>query len=137
MPYLIATALVLGLMAQLSMESCLLRLLYRALILVWLAIMSRELLLIGDSNVRRFYSKLGSQVQLLEFAQARSLEELNTAIQTVKASYKIVVFAFITNLIVNCGEENPNPIDRAEALEDLFHTTISMIRLVIPLFLSL
>ena len=68
--------------------------------------MSREVLIIGDSNVRRFYNKLGRQVKSLEFVQARDYDEAMSALPSIKPGYRFIVFAFITNLVVNAGEED-------------------------------
>ena len=89
--------------------------------------MSREVLLIGDSNVRRFYSKLGNQVKNLDFVQARSTEELAIALQSVQVTYKFVIFAFITNLIITAGEEGCQPQTRLNAITELFSTTIPLL----------
>ena len=90
--------------------------------------MSREMLIIGDSNVRRFYPRLGSQTKSLDFVQARSMEELTTALGSVAQTFKIIVFACLTNLIVSAGEEAANPTDRLTALEDLFNELAQMFR---------
>ena len=88
--------------------------------------MSREILIIGDSNVRRFYNKLGRQVKMLAFVQARDLEEATTAMQSVTSDYKFVVFAFITNLIINAGEEGQNSVDRTSAISEMFDNLLTL-----------
>ena len=89
---------------------------------------TREYLIIGDSNVCRFYSRLGLQSHNLEFIQARSFEEATTALNSIQPAYKFVVFAFITNLIVAAGDECSNPIDRTTAIEDLFNTLLQLLK---------
>ena len=92
--------------------------------------MSREVLIIGDSNVRRFYNKLGRQVKQLEFIQDRNLEEASAAFELVKPDYKFVVFAFVTNLIINAGEEAQNAVDRVNSISEMFDNLLGIMRRV-------
>ena len=89
---------------------------------------SRDYLIIGDSNVRRFYSKLGLQSHNLNFVQARSFEEATTALTAVQPSYKFIIFAFITNLIVTAGDDCSSPIDRLSSIEDLFNNLLRLLQ---------
>ena len=89
---------------------------------------ARDYLIIGDSNVRRFYNKLGRQVKTLEFVQARDYEEAVTALQSVNPSFKLVVFAFITNLIINAGEDGQDPSDRLSAISEMFNGLLQMLK---------
>ena len=88
----------------------------------------REYLIIGDSNVRRFYHKLGLQSHNLTFVQARSFEEVGAAMSAIGPTYKFVVFAFITNLIVTAGEECADHVDRSNAIEELFTSLLQVVR---------
>ena len=88
----------------------------------------RDYLIIGDSNVRRFYSRLGLQSHNLEFIQARSLEEATNALTSVLPTYKFIILAFITNLIVAAGDECSNPVDRLTAIDELFNTLLQLLR---------
>ena len=89
----------------------------------------RELLLLGDSNVKRFYTKIGlTQAQSIDFVQARNMDEVSTALSAVKATYKIVVLAFLTNLIVDSGDAATNDVDRLSCIEETFNTVVPMIR---------
>ena len=90
--------------------------------------MSREVLILGDSNVRRFYNKLGRQVKTLDFVQARDLDEVTTGLQSVNSSYRIVVFAFVTNLIISAGEAGQHPSDRLNAITELFNSLLVLLR---------
>ena len=87
--------------------------------------MSREVLILGDSNVRRFYNKLGRQLKTLEFVQARDLDEVGQALQSINSNYWIVVFSFLSNLIVNAGEESQNKIDRINAISEMFNSLLA------------
>lgn len=95
-------------------------------------IQAREYLVLGDSNVNRFYTKIGlSQTQNLDYVQARNFDEVSTALNNIKRSYKIVVMAFWSNLIVTAGENSTNDVDRMSAIDDLFNNVIPLIRLVL------
>lgn len=92
-------------------------------------IQAREYLVLGDSNVRRFYTKIGlSQAQNLEFSQVRNVDELSTALSSIKRSYKFVVMAFWSNLIVDAGETASNDVDRMTAIDDMFNSIIPLLR---------
>ena len=90
--------------------------------------MSKEFLVLGDSNVRRYYIKLGTQVKNLEFVQARNLEEAETSLQSINVGYKFIVFAFITNLIVTAGEEASSAQGRLNAIQDVFDSLLTLIK---------
>ena len=88
-----------------------------------------EFLILGDSNVKRFYTKLGlTQAQNITFVQARNLNEASGAIDSIKDCYKFVILAFITNLIVDAGEAATNDVDRVSAVEEMFNSIIPLIR---------
>ena len=88
-----------------------------------------EFLIIGDSNVKRFYTRIGlAQAQNINFVQARNVNELSTAISSVSDAYKYVVLAFITNLIVDAASPAANDVDRASAVEEMYNTVIPLIR---------
>lgn len=88
----------------------------------------REILVLGDSNVQRFYSKLGLAAQLLDFHRVRNKEELTEALKAVKSCYKFIIMAFLTNLIVSAGDESANNADRLCAVELLFNEILPLIR---------
>ena len=90
--------------------------------------MSREFLIIGDSNVRRFHLKLGTQLKDVEFVQARTIEEVTGSLQAINTAYKFVVFAFITNLIVTASEEGSTPQERLNAIGELFSCLLPLIK---------
>ena len=92
---------------------------------------TRDLLILGDSNVKRFYTRIGlTQAQTLDFVQARNMTEVSTALGAFKTTYKIVVLAFITNLIIDSGDAAVNDVDRMSCIEETFNTVIPMIRYV-------
>ena len=98
---------------------------------------AREYLLLGDSNVSRFYTKIGlSQAQNLAYVQARNVEEVSAALGNIQRSYKVVVMAFWSNLIVAAGEPASNDVDRMSAIEEVFNLVVPLIRFVIEILVS-
>lgn len=91
--------------------------------------MSKEILIIGDSNVKRFYSRLGLQAQNLDVVAARNYTEVAQAVQTsLKNSFKFIVLACITNLIIAAGDSGSCPKERLEAIEELFNNLMPLLR---------
>jgi hypothetical protein len=66
---------------------------------------NKELLIIGDSNIERNILHTGRlYCQMAESVPARNLQELSQAVGQIQPSkHKVVVFAMLTNLIVNAG----------------------------------
>jgi hypothetical protein len=66
---------------------------------------NKELLIIGDSNVERNILHTGRlYCQLAESVPARSITELNNAVNQIRPDkHKVVVFAMLTNLVVSAG----------------------------------
>lgn len=96
---------------------------------------AREYLVIGDSNVSRFYTKIGiSLAQNLDFVQARNVDEVTAALGSIQRSYKLVVMAFWSNLIVASGESASNDVDRMSSVDGMFNAIVPLIRWFINLF---
>ena len=88
-----------------------------------------EILIVGDSNVKRFYTKIGlTNAQNLEFVEARNLVEFSSSLASFKNSFKIIILAFLTNLIVDAGDAASNDVDRMSAIEELYNTVIPQLR---------
>ena len=66
---------------------------------------NKELLIIGDSNVERNLLHTGRlYCQLAVSVPARNLSELGKAVGLIQPSkHKVVVFAMVTNILVNAG----------------------------------
>jgi len=87
----------------------------------------REYLIVGDSNVRRFYNKIGLQSNRIEFAEARNGDELEASLRVVSSAFKYVVFACLTNLIISAGETGGNQSERLQAVEEMLNTFIPLL----------
>jgi len=93
--------------------------------------MAKDFLIIGDSNVQRFYTRLGQLAQGMDFIRARNTDEMAQAFTTFKAAkstYKIIVLAFITNLIVAAGDDGVSPTERLSAIEGLFNEIVPVMK---------
>ena len=88
-----------------------------------------EFLLLGDSKVKRFYTKIGlSQAQNIDFVQARNMDEVRTALSAIKNTSKFIILAFLTNLVVNAGDSAQNDIDRMSSIDEMFNSIVPLIR---------
>ena len=66
--------------------------------------MAKQLLLVGDSNVRRYFDHLSGLVgSEVDFVQARNDTEWQEAIPSCKKGYKIVTYSILTNIIINAA----------------------------------
>jgi len=89
--------------------------------------MSKDFLIIGDSNVTRNYARLGLQVQNVAVVPARNILEVTQALrESVKSTYRIVVFACLTNLIIAAAEAGSNTQERLNAVSDMFNTLLPL-----------
>jgi len=89
--------------------------------------MSKDVLIIGDSNVTRNYTRLGLQVQNVSVVQARNQSEVADALGSIQSSFKIVVFACLTNLIIASGEAGSNNPERITSISEQLHTLLPTI----------
>jgi hypothetical protein len=82
---------------------------------------AKDLLILGDSNVERNILHTGRLYsQTSESIPDRNITELNQALtQLQPGKYKIVVFAMLTNLVINAGNSSTlnNPATRLAAIE--------------------
>ena len=92
-------------------------------------LLAREYLVLGDSNVSRFYTKIGMSIaQNLDFIPARNVEEVTNGLKAIQRSYKFVIFAFWSNLISFAGDGASNDVDRMSSVDDMFNAIVPLIR---------
>lgn len=90
-----------------------------------------DILLLGDSNVGRYLGRLGLQVtNQVQYFQSRSMEEVKKGLDQVNSSFRFVIFAFVTNLLVAAGESASNSVDRSPALEEMLIELVQKLRFV-------
>jgi len=87
--------------------------------------MAKQLLLVGDSNVRRYFDRLSGIVGAeVDFVQSRNVQEWAEAIPHCKKNYKIVTYSFLTNIIVDSAKNGTSDDDRLDlispALKEIF-----------------
>lgn len=91
--------------------------------------MSKILLLIGDSNVRRWITNIGDPyLPVFDYVPACNAEELPGALAQVRSSYQMVVFAGLTNIIVGAGSTATNRFSRLEAMTTAVRATLTALR---------
>lgn len=89
----------------------------------------QQILLLGDSNIGRYLGRLGLQTtNQVTYVQTRSMEEVERGLEQVKGTYKIIIFAFITNLIIAAGEAAANAVDRIPPIEEMLVTLVQKLR---------
>lgn len=91
--------------------------------------MAKDTLIVGDSNVNRNYPRLGYQVENVTVISARNAAEVTQALQTsFKKSYKVIILACITNLVITAGEAGSSTTERLSSIGDVITTFISQLR---------
>jgi len=75
-------------------------------------LIAKEILIIGDSNVQRHLVHSGKYYyQQSDCEVARNLEEFTTGVQSItKDKYKFVIFAMLTNSVINAGNSSQGPL---------------------------
>jgi hypothetical protein len=81
---------------------------------------AKDVLIFGDSNVRRNLTRAGrSYSQSAVFRSARSLTEFSEAVKVIETdTYKIVIFAMLTNIVVDAGSSAKDHLARIQAITD-------------------
>jgi hypothetical protein len=81
---------------------------------------ARDILIIGDSNVRRNLARSGRHYsQSADIGSARNLSEFAEAVKLIQPDkYRIVVFAMLTNIVVDAGSPVLDPSARVQAISD-------------------
>jgi len=87
--------------------------------------MAKQLLLVGDSNVRRYFDRLSGIVGAeVDFVQSRNTQEWADAIPHCKKNYKIVTYSFLTNIIVSAAREGTGDDDRLDLISPALRDVI-------------
>jgi len=90
--------------------------------------MVKDFLLIGDSNVTRNYTRLGYQVANVTVVSAKNMSEVQQAVKAVNESFKLIVFACLTNLLITSGDGGSNTQERLAAINDTINAFIILLR---------
>jgi len=79
--------------------------------------MAKQLLLVGDSNVRRYFDRLsGAYGSEVDFVQSRNVPEWLEAINVCKKGYRIVTFSFLTNIVIDAAKEGASDDERLDLI---------------------
>jgi len=79
-------------------------------------LIAKDLLILGDSNVRRYlYRAGGAYSQACDCGQARNLTEFGNTLSMLEAKdYRIVIFAMMTNIVIDTGSAGHDQASRIE-----------------------
>jgi len=85
--------------------------------------MAKQLLLVGDSNVRRYFDRLsGAYGAEVDFVQARNNSEWLEAVPQCNKGYRIVTFSFLTNIIVDAARDGTSDDERLDLISPALKT---------------
>jgi len=93
-------------------------------------ILAKDILIIGDSNVRRYLFRPGKHyAQCSDFGVARNNTELAEALKLIVTDkYRIVIFAMLTNLVVDAGFASGVGPDQTTRLNDISESTSNLLQ---------
>ncbi len=68
---------------------------------------ARDVLILGDSNVCRYLGQCGgAYTQACDCGLARNMSEFGSSLRMVEANnYRIVIFAMMTNVVIDMPEQ--------------------------------
>jgi hypothetical protein len=98
---------------------------------------ARNLLVLGDSNVRRYlYRAGGAYSEACDCGVVRNLSEFWTSLKMVdNTQYNIIIFAMLTNIVIDAGSEGTDHAPRLNAIEECLSPLLENFRY--PLSLNL
>jgi hypothetical protein len=93
-------------------------------------VLARDLLILGDSNIRRYlYRAGGAYSQTCDCGMARSLTEFGSALKMVDSTnYRIMVFAMLTNIVIDAGSSGNDHFTRMNAIEECLSPLLENLR---------
>ncbi len=95
-------------------------------------VVARDVLLLGDSNVCRYLGRCGgAYTQACDCGLARNMSEFGSSLRMVEAAnYRIVIFAMMTNIIIDAGSEGQDHHSRIHAVDECLSPLIKNLRSV-------
>jgi hypothetical protein len=93
-------------------------------------VQSRNLLILGDSNVRRYLYRAGGAYSLAcDCGMARNMSEFGSSLKMVESShYRIIIFAMMTNIVIDAGSAGHDHTTRMDAIEECISPLIENLR---------
>jgi hypothetical protein len=75
-------------------------------------LIAKEVLILGDSNVQRHLLHSGKYYsQQSDCEVSRNVSEFTTVLNTIPQNkYKLVIFAMLTNIVVDAGQSAPGSL---------------------------
>ncbi len=93
-------------------------------------VMSKDVLIIGDSNIRRYlYRSGGAYSQACHCGLARNLTEFGDTLSLLESDgYKIVIFAMMTNIVIDAGSSGNDLHSRLELIGECVSPLLENLR---------
>jgi hypothetical protein len=81
-------------------------------------LIAKDLLIIGDSNIRRYlYRSGGAYSQACDCGISRNLTEFGNSLKMIESkNYRIVIFAMMTNIVIDAGSAGHDQSSRLELI---------------------
>ncbi len=96
-------------------------------------VLSKDVLILGDSNIRRYlYLAGGAYSQTCACGVARNLAEFESSLKMIDASkYRLVIFAMMTNIVIDAGSAGHDLSSRLELIGECISPLIENLRYVL------
>jgi len=95
-------------------------------------VQARNLLILGDSNIRRYLYRAGGAYSLTcDCGLARNMTEFGNSLKMVESTnYRIIVFAMLTNILIDAGSTGTDHTTRMDAIEECLNPLIENLRYI-------
>jgi hypothetical protein len=92
--------------------------------------MAKDLLIIGDSNIRRYLYRAGGAYSLAcDCGLARNLTEFGKTLKMIETkNYRIVIFAMMTNVVIDAGSYGKDQSSRLELIGECISPLLENLR---------
>ena len=93
-------------------------------------VISKDVLIVGDSNIRRYlYRSGGAYSQACDCGLARNLTEFGDTLKLIESDkYRIVIFAMMTNIVIDAGSAGHDHSSRYDAIEECLSPLLENLR---------
>jgi hypothetical protein len=93
-------------------------------------VISKDVLIVGDSNIRRYlYRSGGAYSQACDCGLARNLTEFGDTLKLIESDkYRIVIFAMMTNIVIDAGSAGHDQSSRMELIGECISPLLENLR---------
>jgi hypothetical protein len=93
-------------------------------------VQARSLLVLGDSNVRRYlYRAGGAYSETCDCGVVRNLSEFGSSLKMIENhKYRIIIFSMLTNILIDAGSEGTDHASRMNAIEECLSPLLENLR---------